>query len=543
MAGKLFSLERFLDDEAAEGTLFIPNSGSAEGELNRELELEIEEGNQDLQVILESYGRSVNELHLLSNVQTKMTDQQSNKLSYFQTLDNYQPVLNGIASNLGVKTQVPCIEDFQNPYGFKASHEVAMEGISDFIKRVWAKLKEIVTSFFKKIMLFFKRILGYDLELENYEQYLDEMIGKIKARKGTITDTRLVIDSKLPSLLANEGMESIDSDFVLSTGLAKIRQIADVMDNVFTKKLSGLHKNLEQNVKEALTATIQNFQTASNDEAYREAMYAFKDVASVAIRNVFEFQTGKHQIPDQPLDAMFHHFSRDELKGEVMVYSLVDSSDSYRRLPKDFNMYFFQTDDQKFFVTASVINNTYVKNKLNPISNRDNLIDFHRRYRDMTRRIDIAKMNKVVGDVEKSINALISNIRNGLSSALDHTPKSGFTETIINQLYDDSAFASASADLGVLQTNIVAEFTAIYTQNTAYRSLVDKELAKQGISVSGSAAYQKAITEIQNYMLGYFNAIQVMLKDVATNLASIYTELRYELIKFIYNSAKAYTTM
>ena len=544
---KLFSLEQFEPVEQIDSIYKdIPDNQ----ELNRDITEEVSEAESDLSIIMESFAKSSSDLDILNNIKMSMCGQKEDKIPYFNSLNNYRPVVDNIAKNLGFKNRTPCLEDFQNPYGFKASHEIAMEGFGDFIKRIWEKIKDLAHAFFKKVMLFFKRLLGHDLELENYEEYLAGMISKIKGQRLNISDNKVPLDSKLPSLLAEEGMESINSDYVLTMGLSKVKQIAHLLDTVFTQKLDGMGKNLSAQFGESLakmiTVMVENY---ANDDVMRDAFHGFKMAALDPVKGVFQHTVTMKQLDEQAYNAIMHHYTRDDFP-DTEPLALVNSDDVYQKLPKNFNVYFFVgRESKKMFVCASTESNTYVKNVLNPISSRDNLVKFYDDYKKIVKRVDISRLNKTVGQIEKAIDHTIGIIRNDMRSAMD------YRQPVVDQLDISSlVMTEEEFETAVGQYADITSFMDLLDNKTYNDYVSDSELRKKvNIVVTGQSGndskpidlannqqYRKRVEELQNYLLGYVSALQTMLKEIATNLTSIYTELRYELVKYIYNSAKLY---
>lgn len=577
---KLFNLESFSD--AASDT---PIPATPE-DVFVSVHQDIEEYTGDLEVATERLTTASNELILVSGISASMKSKKLASVDYFTSMENYRPVLERIAQNLGVKCKVPSLEDFRNPHGTQASHEIVMEGFFDYVKKVWDKIKEIFHAFFKKISVFFRRLFNAELELDTYEQYLEGMIAKIKAKKMTITDNKVVLDSKLPTLLANPGMEAVDSDFILVTGEGKVRQLVNVANHTFHTGLSKIAKDELKELHKVLRDLVDN--AAHTDRPVDEIaaeLDQIRELSIAGLNQLFGYSLNDiRQVPDMVYDAIFHNFDKSEID-DLRIHSLVDNGNYSESLPKNFNAYYVLSESGKLFVSASSETNGYVQNKLHPISNANNLVRFYDFYKKMSKELNIKKIDSSIGEFQDRVDDIIGLMKTKYVDLLEKLQKGktqarqsvristkneaisglvAFFREMDRQMPNNPKvnreLYNVAVELDIDSTtleNIVRDkdaednrliLTATINDEDTFVTKTRKILAASGstndqayTSVEDLERIVKEYESFQKFLLNFLNSLQVMLKEVSVNLAGTFTELRFELVKYIYNSAKLYT--
>ena len=575
---KLFSLESFAGEVTPEPMDVEPQ------DVFEKVNDDVSEFVGDMEIATERLTTASNELNLVSGMSATMKGKKVASVDYFTSMENYRPVLESIAKNLGVKMKVPSLEDFKNPHGTQASHEIAMEGFFDYLKKIWDKIADIFLAFFKKISVFFRRLFNAELELDTYEEYVVEMIAKVKAKKMTISDNKVVLDSKLPTLLANPGMEAVDSDFILTNGENKIRQLVAVSNRTFQstlqkiakEELKELHKVLKHLIDEAGEPNRPIDDVAKELDQIRELSLAGLDqLFGYAVNDL-------RHVPDSVYDAIHHHFDRSEIE-DIRIHSLVDNGNHSEALPKNFNAYYILSATGRLYVSASTETNGYVQNKLFPISNPNNLARFYDFYKKVSKELNIKKIDASISEFQDRVDDIIDLMKGRYVDLLEKLQKNkvnakhgnrvntkgeavqalvGFfrdfdrrhpRDTATNRLIFQSADA-LGVDGGLLEDLVREENDD--RRNALIASVYDEEqfvnTARQ--ILAGSSGSQDAYTSVedlerivkeyenfQKFLLNYLNSLQTMLKEVSVNLAGTFTELRFELIKYIYNSAKLYT--
>lgn len=575
---KLFSLEGF----AAE---FPEEPVVTKDDVFATVATDVEDFQGDMEVATERLTTACNDFNLVSGMSASMKGKKVASVDYFTSLENYRPVLETIAKNLGVKPHIPSLEDFQNPHGTQASHDIAMEGFFDYLKKIWDKIADIFFAFFKKISVFFRRLFNAELELDTYEEYVEGMIAKIKAKKMTVSDNKIVIDSKLPSLLANPGMEAVDSDFILTNGEGKIRQLVAVSNNVFQNSLSKLAKEELKDLYKALKTMIDDAGEAnrSPDDVATE-LDKIRALSLNGLDQLFGYAINDlRKIPDTVYDALHHHFDRNELD-DIRIHSLVDGGNYSEALPKNFNAYYALSENGKMYVSATTETDGYVQNKLHPISNANNLVRFYDFYKKVSKELNIKKIDGSIGEFQNRVDEIITLMKSRYVDLLEKLqknklnakhgsrlqtkqealnalilffrdydrrhPRSTNTNLLIMRSADTLAIDSSELELAVMNDNDPSRRDRILD------SIADEDVfvvnARNILTTEGAPDQAFTSTEdlervvkeyeaLQKFLMNYLNSLQTMLKEVSVNLAGTFTELRFELIKYIYNSAKLYT--
>lgn len=544
---------------------------------------EIEDHSDTLEIITEAFRTTSNEINLVTGIKTSLNSKERPSIDYFTSLENYTPVLSKISDNLGVKCRIPSLEDFKNPFGLEASHQVTMEGFYDYIKTIWNKAKEIFKAFFKKIGLFFRRLLNADLELEEYETYLEGMVAKLKATKPEISDSKAPIKSKLPAFLANEGVESVTSDYILSNGGVKIKYLSEVINNILISDIRKFSGNNLKNLSEKIKRLISEGVNVNDIEKTLDELESIKKEAIAGLEIIFNHRLDNiKELPDKVYNDIYHHFDNNEIN-DIIISSILDGNNRSMTLPKNFNSYFIVSETGQMFIGSSTELNTYVSDTVTPISNVNNLIQFYDNYKKFKSSVNIKNLDKAIESAEDSIDNIIDLMHDRYTKLLEQlaTNKKNIASTggdefmmaihmlhvymkaqmatrnptkmmdaargISNTFPELEEIGDINADqhLDRVTTDIINTYSddresfisrvESFIGETIPRSSSSKELDKDEL-----ARLIKGYEDLQKFLLNYFNNLQVMLKDIAIELAGSYTELRYEIVKYIYNSAKLY---
>lgn len=588
---KLFSSEDFQEEVKAQEPLDVFN----------EITLEIEDSKQTLEIVTEAIKTTSNDLKVVSSIQSTLESKKRSEASYFVSVENYRPVLKSISDNLGVKLVVPSMEDFRNPYGAEASHQIAVEGLFDYVKKLWEKIRSFFAAFFKKVNMFIRRVMNYDLDLATYEEYVSKMIVKIKSGKLEISDNKVILDSKLPSLLADPGMESVTSEFVLKNGDRKLNELGDILSDKFITVMRNIaDKDLKTLVNAIMDLGKSTDLKTLTVEHVKERIDSIKLLATGISTRVFPVQVhNARNLPDNVYYAIQEHFDRNELDNGTTVHALVDDNNYSLKLPKNYNCYFVNYDNRKTFVTSTSENEVSVQNKLTPISSRDNLVKFYENYTKVKKKVDIKRLDSAIDDFDKEINRLTKFMSGSFTEFLEHLKKAvnafingGGTRMDLDNMIEltRNAFLSLKgADPRKFQIlkafkadflnswNVSEEirdnlqFSYLFQDNTTdnnYTSTINylkqmfssreqdymrflqyvieiTEYPFPNVTVSEADVERlKQIVimyeEFQGFLTNYLTAIQNTIKELTINLGGIYTEMKFETVKYLYQSCKLY---
>ncbi|EKD89649.1 MAG: hypothetical protein ACD_33C00017G0004 [uncultured bacterium] len=514
---KLFSLEEKQNEVRNTDDLDIDISEVIEDDL----------GNLDLAI--EKFNTAVNGLNTLNSIKTNIEDKNIGSVPYFITIENYKPILESIANNLGVKSKIPSLEDFNNPYGLKASHEIAMEGFYDYIKKLWEKIKDFFKAFWKKLMLFFKRLLKLDLDLEEYEKYVEKMIFDIKHKDLKVLDNTPLI-SKLPVLLADSNVADFNANDLISVGATKINNLINLKHNLlnFNKeivkdvnKLSDLIKQVYN--PELLRKVLDFSKDLDNeiDKAKNDKIMILKILSTY--HGLFEGGNQKITLSHEMLGAsnFIHTVSENKYTDKVLnfisnlnsdnkvsVTSIIDDHDTFSKLPKNTNIYRISVSEEnenhasliKIIFMSDDDVNVSLENKLEPLMNSNNVILFYDLYKKLN-SYNIKDLINSFINMEKESNELLDLCKYSISNRLEVTDEiiSKF-EKINNILKND--------DVGLIISGIKSYKTQLLDENKQYTILS--------------------------------NNIITMVKELSATIVSLDAEIKYELIKYIYNTCNRF---
>ena len=569
--------------------------------------IDIDEYRVDFGIATERLNTASGDFKLITSVANTIRSKEIASIDYFISIENYNPVISNIANNLGVRVRVPAMEDFKNQYGTAASHDIVMEGLYEFVARIWQKIKDLLSEFFKKIGMFFRRLVNAELDLETYEHYLSAMIVKIRSKDPIISDNKALIDSKLPSLLADEGVEEIDADYILGAGEEKLRRLLSITNSTFKEGLAELESDglssLHDLIKELISNTRQD---SNNPDKLKEDIALLMVAAQTHLDSIFTINVrDTKSLPEKIYNALNYSFDRSEMEN-LTVRSLVDDENKLDRLPKNFNAYFIRADD-KLNIQDTVELNTYVKNKLVPISTASNLVTFYEFYKKFSKGINIKGLDSIMDKAHKRIEAILVTMKNDYTDVLNDLagirrvkqldesavdPRSILnaidkhvreedklsSSRALKAVKDLCEYTSMDKDLGDAIIHLLIQgknkgprylmkdtgeevegekaMTAFleHTNFSAYahHALEWLKTKKVHPDLAAKAETLVLLTEeeidelrnqydnLQKYLVTYVTSLQVALKELSTNLAGTYTELRIELVKYIYNSAKLY---
>lgn len=585
--GKLFSNEDFQ----------VTDFQSTRDELRPEISDMLKEYHEDMNIAVERFRSNTNAIMLMDNIRDSMESRKLASVEYFATLEAFTPVLRNLADNLGVSYHVPSLEDFKNPFGTEASHSIATEGFFDYVKKLWDEVMDLIRAFFKKMSIFLSRLFKLDLDLETYEKYLETMIVKLKSKKPVMSDQdkKSLISTELPSLLANEGMEKMDVNFLLSTGEYKLKQLVNISNNFFIEGIGDIGiKQFDQLYRHIDSLTKQDLSEVTRDVAVSH-MNDIKDAGVAILRSMFANQVSSpRDLPETVYNDLYNNFDRSE-SDDTVILSLVNNSNSYEALPKNFNLFtIISNSSKKVFVTSSTETNTHVENKLNPISNVNSVVTFYEYYKKFKKEVDVKRIGKSLDELDEKLEKIINVMRTRFVDMIENIAKN---KTSGNQKNGDDVEANVRAlvdylrDIALVQVER-APITEQARMMSERRDLVDEILNRTGLdnsimdpitndggteedvlffieaakhipnfvknlnsviqfktSSSSSADPEEvkeiveAYKELQRFLLNYINNIQAMLRDTAINLPGTCNQLRYELVRYIYNSVKLFPTM
>ena len=235
-------------------------------------------------------------------------------------------------------------------------------------------------------------------------------------------------------------------------------------------------------------------------------------------------------------------------------------------------------------MSATTETNQYTENKLFPISNGSNLVKFYEFYKKMSKDLNIKRIDSSINEFQDSIDNVISIMKTKYVDLLEKLQKSKnsakVTDNIesanhginllvmffleidrknpndpdtnrllikmseamgVNYVYLENIIRDKDAGLNRLMLLDSIRDEQGFIDNVKHvLSSFNMDFSQSGPSKEDLETIVKEYEDFQKFLLNYLNSLQVMVKEVSVNLAGTYTELRFELVKYIYQSAKLY---
>lgn len=486
-----------------------------------------------IQVAVEGVSKAANELYIIQEVKASLESKKLSSVEYFTSVENYSLYMKSVANNLGIKSKIPSMEDFKNPYGVETSHRIAMEGFSEFIRSVWEKIKSFFKDFFKRIMLFFKRLTNANLQMEEYEMYIEDLMHNVKKSDKSSVE-QIKVDSKLPALLATSDVEVMKTDYLLTKGKQKMDNLTQFTEKLYGDIDKGLMKDFERNLnglKNGLTSKA--IQAADIDNIRHSFVEMF--------RKIFTIHIDYRALPDEVQSDVMSMFSTAELNASNF-YSFIPDRNTDATLPKNFNIYHVSADveiDQtnrtsKLFICSNTERNNITENKLETISSRENLLRLYDFYKKFSKEIKIEKMGRQLQDLDKQIEDAFKVIKNTFSVALETVDSSKY-ENATSLVVKDATEVDTDEARALVDD---LEFSPV--NRTASASASGPAPVEDGKKHIFSKEIREKLNDLSKFLTNLMNVIQVLLKEMSVGLLGTYQEVRYEMIKYLYKCAKQF---
>lgn len=136
-------------------------------------------------------------------------------------------------------TVVPSLEDFAGDTGAEASTKVAIEGIGDVIKKIWAAIKAAVKTAIAKIATAFAAIFGGT----------KKVLARLEALEKSVKETAKDLDKDAKLKVGNPSAVKIDNKVSIKVLMDGVK-----LANLFSKdNMSGFVKDTEDLLKERLS--------------------------------------------------------------------------------------------------------------------------------------------------------------------------------------------------------------------------------------------------------------------------------------------------
>lgn len=563
-----------------------------------DIEETIDEYKSDLGLVTEEFRKAYYSLENVYEVQRHFNSRRLASPEYFITLEDINLYLKNITNNLGIKTKLPSLEDFKNPYSTKVCHEITQEGFFSVIRSIWEKIKEFFRAFFKKVMLFFKRLTKADLDLQEYEEYLERAIARVKGSKQDNAKGE-IIRSKLPTLIAYSYLSNmINTKYVLEMGLEKFQTLTKTCNEV-NGRLNELVKEVTRTIKdEYLSHEIDYILTNSND--IRERLFSS---LTNEINKVLTSYSSISSLPSSALYIIDDEFSyAKELDGSDPVKLLINFVGEDTKLPNNFNIMFTgaivrEENEYVVFATSYDNKNNQVPEEIKTIENKRELLRVYEFYKKFGKDFNISSADRALNGISKDLDRLLDDLekidrkilelqgKNKSPSEMtdkdiddfvrgirysyqrpdeNRIPKENHYFTIgflmgryflengekLRSLFDDVQVADFMANVitAIVTDNkedlneLVGNRYNYYMRDIFQKALII--LKREGEPQNSSAYIDpdsfRNYNKLNKFLMSYINTLQKLINIISTELYSSYLTSRYELLKYIFKSAELF---
>jgi len=543
-----------------------------------------------LKVSVEAVHRASNDLFTVGQLKASLESKKLSSVEYFTSIENYNLCMRSISNNLGISFRIPSMEDFKNPYGTKASHQFVMEGFVKFMRSIWEKIKSFFKEFFKKIMLFFKRLVKANLEMEEYEEYIESLMQTVK-RSNKKDVPKIKVDSKLPTLLSEFGMQTMTIEYLLTKGRHKIENINRLNTFISDRCLPDLEKSVKAHVNK-IKETFKKPYIPSPGQARDKASEFRHDFIEAFTKDLFNFSVQEKNLPEEVYSTVMYNFDKDQLSdNKTQFFSLVNDNDGNYVLPNNFNLYFANsrygdssdindTPTNKLLIIPHIQKNTHIENHMYIISNRENLLKFYEFYKSFSKSFNITRIDKRMDSFDTTISNITSSLKDPFAyvTNIDYNDMEANFKPSDNQQTNSDANPSPSSDVNT-QSNLDIKphpkppedtirfverptdgsanwVEALYAERSMQEAALSNmmgDLPVVNISSINPATEnnspifsaetrqtRKEFEHLERFMMNYMHCIQSLLKEYSVNIASTGQECRYEMIKILYKSAKQF---
>lgn len=511
---------------------------------------------------------------------------------YLVTLEAYQPLLMQLKQNLGSTAPIPSLESYTNEYTAKSSREVALESVKDVFKRIWETIRKFFAAFFKKVNEFVKRLMNANLEIDTYEKYVPDLLKKIRDKKLTLLDTKAEVDSKLNDLLAPEGIDKLNAVWVVNNTPPIINSILTTHIYLFAKGLPEMDKLFK-----AITGKLEELSSVkdmTDDMQAINKVQVIKDDLINLIRQVVislcPNQIEPKDLSDEAYDALATLSTSSNLK-DLTLFSLSDNKNNYTRLPKDFNLIIGASPEDKIYAVSSKDTDNTKSTAIEALPDLVALDRVYEQYKRLTKDFDIKKLTKQFDTTNQEVNVFLNKTARTLETMndflykgltkkvstgidvdkLDHDGKSDILSACVRleEIYEDlgrsnevdrSLIQFALIPTGDATTENILRCIAIIERYYVEESDAQKRVRERNehnlfgraveayrgtagsrsISPDTLAGIREEVANIERMCVNLAQNIQIALSSVQVGYPKLVTELRYSLLKYVYDSARKF---
>lgn len=550
------------------------------------------EADDSVGIVTESFKPVLHYYEAITHIEKALTEKNT-----ILAVEAYNPLLKSLASNLGCKTAIPSLEDYKNPYSAKASKDVALESLSSMLKKVWDAIKKFFSDFFKKVSEFGKRLVNANLQIDTYERYVPDLLKKINRDKLTCSDPSKEVNTKLVQLLAPEGLDKLDGVWVpqnlppiVSATVGAIEFIIkNTIPNISNKAFPDFINEVSEKLSRIRNISVESELEATLDEISKEVDRFILGV----VKALCSVPTDEKQIPEQAYDKLADLLV-DNTLSSLTLHMFLDTKNNMYRLPKNFNLVIGVSPEDKLYSVAVTEDNNNKSNTIPVLQDLKALELVYDNYKELTKKFDIKSISRSFLDIDKAVSGFIGNASRmvekykkeyktfSIGTANHDLSNVGEEESVINAMFSylKGPYLTNENQLKTKYDNIIKgkevreltfgevrellnlvqnEIKPFYTDQ--YVSGIDNEdLRTDALTIKNNAipVLEKTLThilkntkdsdlgkvvvdrisDIEKRLINFSQNLQVALRAIETTFPGIVTDLRYELLKYVYDSAR-----
>ena len=507
----------------------------------------------------------------------------------------YNPLLKSLAHNLGYKAAIPALEDYNNPFAAKASKEVALESLKGFLRKIWESIRKFFLDFFRKVSEFTKRLINANLQIDTYERYVPDLLKKINREGLKCSDPTKEVNTKLVALLAPEGLDRLDGVWV-PQNIRPIVQETIIRLDVLTKNIfPSLIKETIPNIFNTVSTLYGNIDRMSVEgeilDTLAKCELEVKQFIVHSVKTICPVETDSRNIPEDAFEQL-SNLLIDNSMSDLKINSFTDNSKPIGRLPKNFNLIMAISNEDKVY-SVTVTEENQSKSTTIPVLPDIKALELvFDQYKDLSKKFDIKYISKIFLDIDKTLNSFVVQLPKMLDSYKAKYENFSLDGLLINFVSQNDALylkvlqegveavlerfstnelykeymrlggAKRVDELTLIDLGNMKEFivTKVIPHHGSSSEFDDKDVVNAGkdlvetitallTAIKGntddsgtpiSAVIVKEINEVEKLLMNYIQNLQVALRAVETTFPSIVTDLRYELLKYVYDSARQF---
>lgn len=550
------------------------------------------EADDSVGIVTESFRPVMHYYEAITHIEKALTEKNT-----ILAVEAYNPLLKSLASNLGCKTAIPSLEDYKNPYSAKASKEVALESITGMLKKIWEAIKKFFSDFFKKVSEFGKRLVNANLQIDTYERYVPDLLKKINRDKLTCSDPSKEVNTKLVQLLAPEGLDKLDGVWVPQNLPPIVSATVDAIEFIIKNTIPNISNrafpDFINRVSEKLSR-IRNISVESDlDKTLDEISKEVNSFIQGTVTALCSVPADEKQIPEQAYDKLADLLV-DNTLSSLTLHMFCDTKNNMYRLPKNFNLVIGISPEDKLYSVTVTEDNDNKSNTIPVLQDLKALELVYDNYKELTKKFDIKNISRSFLDIDKAVSGFIDNaskmvekykkeyktfsigtVNHDLSNVgIDEGVINGmFNHMSTNNLTDENklntkynniikgkrikqlTFGEVRELLTLIQNEIKPFYTDQYVSGIDNEDLRTEALAIKNEDIVGlektlthilsnakdsdlGKAVVDRISDVEKRLINFSQNLQVALRAIETTFPGIVTDLRYELLKYVYDSAR-----